>query len=160
MNAIILPISIKPGFDDDILLDHVARFVISLQHPDIYGSMINEPIEYFIINTDMNLIYIFIRCLYIEEIYEDGTYVLIDTQKILNFLNNYNQLTVPKSTATPIALAELDPNSFEQFNFEQGFMYIDVLKLFIETNEKQDFVDMLADYNIKIVETVNDILKN
>jgi hypothetical protein len=159
MNAIILPISIKPGFDDDILLDHVARFAISLQHPDIYGSMINEEIEYFIINTDMNLIYIFIRCLYIEEIYEDGTYVLIDVEKIVNFLNNYNQLTVPKSNATPIALAELDPNSFEQFNFKQGFMYKDVLQLFIDDNEKNEFIDMLTDYNIKIVENVNDILK-
>lgn len=158
-NIVILPIAYDTGYDNEILLEYVSRFVVSLNNPAFYAHMIqDEKTNTFIISTEFNLYYVFVKMLYIEDVYEDGKYVYANFKWLNDFLENINKLEIPLEFRSEIAIADIDPNDLSM-KFDKVIFYKDFIPL-IKNEDLNQWNNLINKYNIYIVEKFDDIFTN
>lgn len=157
-NVLILPIAIDAGYENEILLESVSRFVISLNSPEFYSHMVNDhSLNIFILSTDLNIYYIFIRMLYIEDIYEDGKYVFVDLKNLKEFFDSAKTLNIPLNMRAETALAEIDPDD-PGLHFDKCFITKDFLDL-IKPEDLEDFNELSDEYQIVVISKADELFK-
>lgn len=159
MNAsmVILPIGLEPGLESELLLEEVSTFVFSLENRQLYIHILKDNGNTFVVKTNANVFYVFVRMLHVVEVYEDGPYIHMDFDHLKQFLESYQQLDVPLN-GSELALAEFDPYDppTEKMQFCKGFINAKVIE-FVETDELDEFVELLDRYNIQTYQSVNEI---
>ena len=155
-NMLLLPMSQIPGLANDLLLESVTPFVLSLDHSEIYPQMVVDDGTTFIVNTIHNVYYVFFRGLFKDVVHEDGIYIRLNFSAMADFLRNAHKIDVPLVSTSQIALGEIDPDNLPKSQYKHGFIFNDVVEL-VADDEIDAFYKLLDEHSIKIVNDSNEI---